>query len=444
MFFEFQRARPSVLPARILAFLILGSILTGASGDASAQIDPFKEDFTPDAIEQRREQRQVEREQLAQQVQSAYRLTTPFVSAPIIDSTRAAIARYEQAELAGGWAPIPDAATLRLDDVSEIVAGLRQRLELTSGQPIPAETAPSRFDAALQHAVGRYQLSNGLAVTGFVDQPTRRALNVPVSTRLRQLRENLARLEKLAAQTGSGRYVLVNVPAFTLQGVDQGQLMIDSRVVVGRPSRQTPDMSARIVELNFHPTWRVPQSVVKRDLVPKLSIDPGLLEREHFTIHPARGGKALDASAIDWTAPKSASYRFQQKPGPWNALGALRMNMPNRDAIFLHDTPHKALYESRTPAYTAGCVRVERVADIATWLAEGVKGWDAARIGEVLAAGEPRSVKLRKAVPVHLVYITSWATPDGLVHFRPDIYGRDGAEDKGEIEQVAGADSLAP
>ncbi len=431
-------------PLAVFGFFMLASVLVPCATAARAQFNPHTEDYSSEAIDQRREQRKEARRGLVQRHEDAYRLTVPLIGAEAIEATRAALARHEAIAAQGGWGVIPEGVTIRFGDLSEAVESLRRRLMLMGDLGEQAGGSPSLFDEAMREAVGRYQSRNGLRITGFVDQPTRRALNVPAANRADQLRTNLARLEKLADKSKDARYVLVNVPAFMLQAVDNGQIALDTRVVVGKPSRETPEISAKIIELNFLPTLRVPDSIARLDVIPKLRTDPKYLEREHISVLRRGSAKPVDPSQIDWNGPEASKYKFRQAPGPWNALGLIRINMPNKHIVYLHDTPLKDLYAAHARAFSSGCVRVERVADLAVWLAQDANGWNESKVRSAFEGSKSQNAKLSKAVPVHFVYVTAWATRDGIAHFRPDIYGHDGSGDPGETEKVAGADSLSP
>ena len=138
------------------------------------------------------------------------------------------------------------------------------------------------FDREFQDGLARFQIRNGLRVSGFLDSRTYSALNVSAQERLKQLETNFARVKSLLKFNKAPRYVLVNVPAFTLQAIDRGNLALTSNVVVGKPTRATPAVSAQIVEVNFYPTWTVPESIAKADLIPKLQKNPGLLRQRAF------------------------------------------------------------------------------------------------------------------------------------------------------------------
>jgi murein L,D-transpeptidase YcbB/YkuD len=237
----------------------------------------------------------------------------------------------------------------------------------------------------------------------------------------------------------ASRYVLVNVPAFTLQAISRGTVELDSNVIVGKPQRATPPVSARIVEVNFYPSWTVPTSIARKDLIPAIRKDLSYFYEQHFKVMKDWKSRPLDPAEVDWASPQVVNLRFRQDPGPHNALGIVRINMPNKHAIYMHDTPLKRLFSQTARAFSSGCVRVERVLDLVAWLLNG-QGWNAGKVEAAAAAGKSVNVKLKSSVPVHFVYLTAFATPNGMVQFRADIYGRDATvahDDEGQGAVVA-------
>jgi L,D-transpeptidase YcbB len=243
----------------------------------------------------------------------------------------------------------------------------------------------------------------------------------------------------------AARYVLVNVPAFTAQAVEKGALVLDSPVVVGKPQRATPEVSAKIVEVNFFPTWSVPDTVARNDLIPAIRKNPSYFYEQRFNVMRDWKAEPLDPTMIDWASPEVVSYKFRQDPGPQNALGLVRINMPNKHAVYMHDTPLKRLFSQSARAFSSGCVRVERVFELAAWLLGEQKGWDLAKVQAEIDSGQKLDVKLKKAVPVHFVYLTAFAGSNGIAQFRPDIYGRDAGygEDLDEQDAVVAQQSRA-
>ena len=382
-------------------------------------------------VEQRRERNQLVRDALRARVAPELGEPDALLSQSTVSALQEAILRYRAIAASGGWPELPDKVTLRLNDSGDNVSILRRRLLITGDLP-KARGRDWGYDGAVGEAVARFQFRHGLRTTGNVDGRTRRALNVPAAERLGQLRVNLDRLKKLMKKTSAPRYVMVNVPGYRLEAMDRGRLALRSNVVVGKPDRATPELSARIVEVNFLPHWRVPDSIARKDLIPQIRNDPDYFYREHFSVMPSWGAKPLNPSQINWSSPKVASYKFRQDPGPFNALGVVRINMPNKHVVYLHDTPLKQLFRQSTRAFSSGCVRVERVLDLAAWLLQGEPGWSRQRIDGVIGSNSSDDVRLSKPVPVHFIYVSAWAGPGGVAHFRQDIYGRDG------LLQVAG------
>lgn len=427
-----MRAAPCSTASRLALWGGLSVVLAIAIPEAQARDDwsndlsgfGVSSDDRRLSIQERRARRQRIRDELVARLGPEYQVTAPLVAPSTLASMQAAIERYRAIVARNGWRKIPK-GTLRPGDGSEAVALLRHRLWL-SGDLRKRARRDWKFDSGLEDAVARFQIRHGLEVSGFMDRRTWHALNVPADVRLRQLQTNLARLKDLARVNKAKRFVMVNVPSYELQAVEAGNLALRSKVVVGKPSRQTPSVSARIVELNFFPYWRVPDSIAHRDLIPQLRKDPQYFFREKFSIMKTWGAQPMDPSQIDWSAPVTRKYKFRQDPGPQNALGVVRINMPNKHIVYLHDTPLKQLFGRSSRAFSSGCVRVERVLDLAGWLLKERGDWSPLRVQTTVALGNSETVKLKKAVPVHFVYVTAWSSGNGTAHFRNDIYDRDG------------------
>ena len=355
-----------------------------------------------------------------------FRSAIPLMSPASVGALNAAIFRYQNIAARGGWRPVPSGATLRLGSYERRVSALRRRLEIT-GDLRYRSNSDWRFDKRVQEAVARFQRRHGLRVTGEANGRTLRVMNVPAHTRLEQLRLNLSRQLELGEADLGERYVLVNVPQFRLQAVEGQTVHLHSKVVVGKASRKTPELSALIKNVNFYPFWRVPDSIAHRDLIPKLREDPGYFHREHFSVLKAWGTDPLDPQMINWNDPTVLKYKFRQDPGPWNALGVVRIDMPNKETVYLHDTPLKKLFSQNARAFSAGCVRVERVLELVHWLLRDVERFAVpGSVQQAVAAGQSEDIKLKKPVKVHFVYLTAWASERGLVSFRNDIYDKDG------------------
>jgi murein L,D-transpeptidase YcbB/YkuD len=349
-----------------------------------------------------------------------YPTLSPANSAPM----QAAIKRYSEIVAAGGWQPLPDVA-LQAGMTHPALAMLRHRL-LLSGDLQESDSAQN-FDYYLEKAVKRYQASNGLAPTGVIDKRTIAALNVPASSRLKQLKSNLARLMAFGKAAGR-KYVVVNIPAAQIEAIENDRVVSRHSGVVGKPDRPTPILSSAIHELNFNAVWHLPPTVIEKDLVPKgremARRGESVLVKYHIDAYGG-DGKKLDPGKVNWSAPGAGSLSYRQQPGPDNPLGFVKINFNNSHSVYMHDTPSQSLFGHNFRATSSGCVRVQGIEQLAAWVLAD-QGWTPEHVLQMKQTGERRDVTLKKPIPLYFVYITAWATPDGVVQFRRDLYLKDG------------------
>jgi len=365
------------------------------------------------------------------------RSTTPILSTQTVAATEAAIERIREIVANGGWPQAPAGQQLRLGSNSPAVSVLRRRL-IVSGD-IGAETGASPvFDSYVEAAVRRFQERHGIIATGVVNQQTIQALNVPAETRLRQLETNLVRLRSFSRDLGA-RYVTANIPAASVETVENGEVMTHHMAGVGKINRQSPVMQTKAIQVNFNPFWTVPASVIRKDLIPKMQADPNYLNANHIRVYN-KDNQELQPEQINWRSLDALNFRFRQDiGGDFNSLGVVRIDIANPYGVYMHDTPAKGVFGDDFRFVSSGCIRLQNVRDYVAWLLKETPGWDRDHIDQVIASGERVDVKIAPAVPVYWVYITGWATPDGVTQFRDDIYQRDGLG-----VRSAGADSAAP
>lgn len=354
-------------------------------------------------------------------------LGSPTLATQNIEATKAAIGRYQTIVAQGGWPTVP-AKVMRPGQRGQEIEILQRRLEVSGdlfGQSIPGE-----YDGAVVVAVKKFQARHGLPATGIIDsKATIAALNMPAYLRHAQLQASLKRLQSIAP-TPSGRYVVVNVPAAQVEAVAGGEVVSRHAAVVGKPERPTPEISSKIHEINFNPYWYVPRTIIHKDLIPKgrefARRGQDMLASYRMQAFDA-AGNPLDPRQIDWNSPAVYNYNFRQLPWEENSLGFVKINFPNKDSVYIHDTPLKSLFGRAVRFESSGCVRVHNVETLVAWILRDTPGWSYERIVSMKQTGEQVDVKLTKTVPVYLAYISAWGTPDGQVNFRPDIYGLDGA-----------------
>jgi murein L,D-transpeptidase YcbB/YkuD len=348
----------------------------------------------------------------------------PTLSPANVAATKAAVRRYTDIVAAGSWTPLPD-VQLQQGVSHPAVALLRERL-LMSGD-LREQGGSASFDFYVDKAVKRYQASNGLAPTGIVDKRTIAALNIPAASRLKQLKANLARLTE-HSKMASKRYVVVNIPAAQIEAVEGDRIVTRHAGVVGKPDRPTPILNSAIHELNFNAVWHLPPTVIEKDLIPK---GQDMARRNQsvlvkFNIDAYGGdGKKLDPNKINWSSPATKNLTYKQQPGPENPLGFVKINFNNAHSVYMHDTPSQSLFGRNFRAASSGCVRVQGIEQLAAWILVD-QGWRPEHVLQMKESGERRDVTLKKPVPLYFVYITAWATEDGIVQFRRDLYQKDG------------------
>lgn len=353
----------------------------------------------------------------------------PLRSEGMLKALDLAFGRYKAIAQKGGWPAIPTSRMIRPGDDDERVPIVRKRLRATGELRSSDSFQSFSFDSELEAAVRRFQQRHGLAVSGRIDRGTIAAMNIPVQARMAQIKLNY---DRVAALVDNGamrdeRYVVVNVPGYQLEAVEGGKVALRHRVIAGRPGRETPVVKASVRALNFFPYWRVPDSIAKLDVAPRLVKEPEYLGKEQIRVLSGNfNGPEIDATRIDWASFDPVTTKLRQDPGPQNALGLVRLDMPNEHGVYMHDTPMKPLFGRAQRAFSAGCVRVQDVFDLAAWLAKDEPGMDRRRVDEIVAGGVPVDITLARPVPVYFIYLTAWADESGNAEFRPDVYGRDG------------------
>jgi murein L,D-transpeptidase YcbB/YkuD len=271
--------------------------------------------------------------------------------------------------------------------------------------------------------VKHFQLRHGLEATGSVTPQTLAALNVPVKKRLQQLAASLERLVGMDFVFAQ-RYVVVNIPAAYAEAIENDRVARRYRVIVGKADKASPTLTTMITSVNLNPTWTVPLSITKNEIIPKMRKDPSYLSRMHMRLLAADDSE-IDPRSIDWSSSRSPNFSVRQDSGTWNALGAVKIDMPNPYSVYMHDTNVRNLFTANYRFLSHGCTRVDNVRDLATWILEDTPGWGRAQIDDGIASGQRTDIRLNRKIPVTWVYLTGWATRDGTVQFRDDVYDHD-------------------
>ena len=375
----------------------------------------------------------------------------------IYRSFKAGLRHYRRLAAQGGWPALPAGPTLKPCAVDPQIAILRQRLGVTGEYPsanvpgpMAAEETQARahaclavpaaketvgqsvssaavvdpdevFDERLVMAVKKFQREQYLEVDGALGPATRAALNVSVQSRIDQIRVNLDRARWLLHNIPP-EMLLVDIAGFKITYFKASQPIWRSRVQVGMSYRTSPIFRSEVNYITLNPTWTIPPTILRNDVLPKLRKDLNYLRDNKIRVLDS-SGKPLDPASIDWYRPGNVTLR--QDAGPHSALGKAVIRFPNTYAVYLHDTPHQKLFNKSQRAFSSGCIRVERALELVELLLAETPGWDKATIDAALQTGKTRNVTLAKRVPILLAYWTVDAVSETEIAFKPDIYARD-------------------
>ena len=340
----------------------------------------------------------------------------------------------------GGWPQVNTSQALRIGVSDPAVQQLRQRLIISGDMPQSAGMSPS-FDSYVDGAVKRFQSHHGLPADGAIGEFTLKAMNVSADTRLRQLETNLVRLQTMSGDLGR-RYVMVNIPAAYIEAVENGRVALRNTAIVGKIDRPTHAINSKIYEVILNPYWTAPRSIIEKDIVPLMRKDPTYLTRNNIRLFDGNGTE-VSPETVDWNAAKAPNLMFRQDPGKINAMSSTKINFHNPHNEYMHDTPQQGLFNKLMRFESSGCVRVQNVRDLTSWLLKETPGWDRQQMEQVIASRVSTPIKLTEEVPVYIVYVTAWSAEDGVAQFRDDIYQMDGATELAlqtttGIEQSAG------
>jgi murein L,D-transpeptidase YcbB/YkuD len=340
-------------------------------------------------------------------------------------ATAKASERYSAIVDAGGWPT--DINAIGPETKGAAVVKLRKRLAIEGDLDAKEASGPA-WDKGLTAAVKRFQARMGLRQTGIVSGATLKAINVPAKVRFNQLASSANRLAGLNFSFDD-RYVVVNLPSTSVEAIENGRVVHRYVAIVGDPEHPSPEISAHIQVINLNPTWTVPTSIIKKEIIPRMQRDPGYLTRAKIRILDG-SGKEINPKSVNWSTERATNYTLRQDSGAGNSLGSIRIGMPNKLAVYMHDTPSKGLFGADYRFLSHGCVRVQGVYDYAAWLLEGTGGgpsggWDKAALQDKIKEGARYDINLTKAAPVIWVYLTGWSNGEGPANFRDDVYNVD-------------------
>lgn len=340
---------------------------------------------------------------------------------------RTALAHYTEIQDKGGFTQLPPVGDLKEGDKSPQVALLRERLKEEPFLEVDlVATDQELFDNQLKEALSLLQAQRNLEVTGYLNNQTRRYLNNSAQEMIDGILINLERWRWLPPFLEE-RYILVNIPGFYLEFIENQERVMDMRVIVGHLGQKTPSLQSRISHLVFSPRWYIPTSLAKRKYLPMVREEPEELEEMKIRVYEltSDGYIEIDHRDVDWenVDTDNFNYYFWQDAGPWNRLGRVIFMFPNPYHVYLHDTPDKYLFDRSVRTFSEGCIRIGKPIELALYLLRD-QGWSEERVQEVIERRREETVFLNPSVPVYLEYFTLWID-EGRLEVIDDIYRKD-------------------
>jgi murein L,D-transpeptidase YcbB/YkuD len=314
--------------------------------------------------------------------------------------------KYRELDKTDSWQPIISKTILKSGDSSAIIPLVKSRLFKLGNYK--GDTTKRVFDDDLAASVKKFQGLYGLAVNGRLDKATFSELNVPIKYRIQQIIVNMERSRWLPVKL-DGDYLAVNIPEFKLHVYHGDSLLWSCNVVVGKTMHETVIFYGEVQYVVFSPYWNVPQSIVRKEILPKMKNNSNYLSSQRMEITGRLDGLPV----------------IRQKPGPTNSLGLVKFLFPNSYNIYLHDTPSKALFEEASRNFSHGCIRVKEPAKLAAFLLKDKAEWTADNIYNAMHASSEKTVTLKPKVPVFIAYVTAFVDRDDEINFRKDIYNHD-------------------
>ena len=331
--------------------------------------------------------------------------------------------RYRQIEAEEGW-PVITGKTLAKGSKGDHVASLKKRLHLTGELEEIIPEHENHFDAELEHAVRLFQKTHKLKENGIANAETLKLMNVPVAKRIQQLRLDMERWRWMPRDLD--RYILVDIPDFSMKVIEDGKTALQMKTVVGKTKHPTPTFSGRMSTIELNPHWNVPVSIIRNEIVPETKRDPSYIARHRIKIYQDWRHKSQEIlpEDIEWDKinAQKFSYRLVQDPGAHNSLGRVKFLFPNVHDIYMHDTPSRSLFKRKERAFSHGCIRLEHPVDLAEHLLKDDHHWNRKQIQKMIGTGKHTRIALKNPIPVYITYFLVEVDDSGYPYFRKDFY----------------------
>ncbi|MDD5358787.1 MAG: L,D-transpeptidase family protein [Sulfurovaceae bacterium] len=337
--------------------------------------------------------------------------------------------KYLEIKQKGGWKIISAKGLIKPGQTSKFIPLIRERLSVT-GELAGCDVSNSPlYDSCLEKAIKKFQKNNGINPNGTIDDRTFKALGESVDKRISKIRLNMDRMKWLNHRF-EARSIMINIPDFKLTFIENGKVRKEMRVITGAKNHRTPIFSNRVSNIVLNPYWNVPQSIIKKEMIPKLLKNSGAMGGQGIEVY--KGGSKIDPASVDWSQYRGNNipFRFAQPPGYRNALGKIKFLFPNNFAVYMHDTPTKNLFNKDVRAFSHGCVRLSEPMELLKIFASFDGAVNLAYANKVLKGSTETNLTLKNSIPVDIVYLTCWMDQDGELQFREDVYGYDAMQSR--------------
>ncbi len=355
-------------------------------------------------------------------------VSTKFTYAKYYNQTlmEETLAWYEEINYQGGWQKIPDGPLLKKGSISKTrIPLLRRRLIITNDLRELRPKNPEIFDEVLENSVKRFQYRHGLITDGIVGKHTLRALNIPVEEKIKKLKKNISRMATYKNKLAN-KYIIVNIPDFKLKLIEAEKIMMQMRVIVGSLNSQTPVFNDMITYLELNPEWIIPYKSSVVVILPKIKDNNYYLEQKNIKVFKnwTENKTEINPKTINWSEidKDDFSYTLVQSPGPNNPMGKVKFKFPNKNHIYLHDTPDHNLFKNPIRTFSAGCIRIEKPLELTNYFLNDNSEWTSERINRIISSGKRKIINLPEPFPIYIVYWTAWTASNGIVHFRNNVY----------------------
>ncbi|MGB5505401.1 MAG: L,D-transpeptidase family protein [Sulfurovum sp.] len=348
---------------------------------------------------------------------------------PLYDKLLVALKKYQEIVSAGGWQKLPEFRDIELGMKDAVIPAIRERLAIEGDyQPCLENNDTELYDNCLLHAVKKFQARHGLTDAGYIGSMTRKSLMETAEEKVARIRLNLDRM-KWVKRSHDRYQIWVNIPGYTMYVFDESELMETMRVIVGRNGHNTPVFYNRVRTIVLNPYWRIPASIIRGEMIPKLKKNRNYTNSKKIEIHTgySEHSPKVNPHNVNWHkyGRKLPPYKFMQSPGKHNALGKVKYLFPNKYSVYMHDTNQPELFSKDVRSLSHGCVRLHKPVDLLETFSVMDPKIDFEKAQATLEHNKKTPIRLSHSIPVDMIYLTTWVENDGSINFRDDIYGYD-------------------